>query len=184
MTETLRYWYDCEFIEDGVIIDLISIGIVCEDGREYYAISTEFDASKASSWVKENVLNQLPPRPETINYSDPSISPRIKHESLAWKSRKQIRDDIFLLFLGTKPELWGYYSAYDHVAFCQLFGKMIDLPTGVPMYTKDIKQWCDELGNPQLPKQAEGEHNALHDARHNRVMWEFLDQYQQSKLRC
>ena len=28
-------------------IDLISIGIVCEDGREYYAISKEFDVKEA-----------------------------------------------------------------------------------------------------------------------------------------
>src|SRR5690606_6289618 len=34
-------------------------------------------------------------------------------------------------------ELCGYYSAYDHVALCWLFGKMIDLPTGFPMYTID-----------------------------------------------
>jgi len=42
----MRYWYDTEFIEDGSTIDLISIGIVAEDGREYYAISTEFSAKK------------------------------------------------------------------------------------------------------------------------------------------
>ena len=38
-----RYFYDTEFIEDGRIIDLVSIGVVDEHGREYYAISTEFD---------------------------------------------------------------------------------------------------------------------------------------------
>jgi hypothetical protein len=30
----MRYWLDTEFIEDGKTIDLISIGIVAEDGRE------------------------------------------------------------------------------------------------------------------------------------------------------
>ena len=38
-----RYFYDCEFIEDGRTIELISIGVVAEDGREFYAVSTEFD---------------------------------------------------------------------------------------------------------------------------------------------
>ena len=37
------YFYDCEFIEDGRTIDLVSIGVVDEDGREFYAVSTEFD---------------------------------------------------------------------------------------------------------------------------------------------
>jgi hypothetical protein len=28
----VRYFYDTEFLEDGKTIELISIGIVCEDG--------------------------------------------------------------------------------------------------------------------------------------------------------
>ena len=47
-----RYFYDCEFVEDGRTIDLVSIGMVCDDGREYYAISSEFDASRAGPWVR------------------------------------------------------------------------------------------------------------------------------------
>src|SRR5690606_20734780 len=58
---SLRYFYDSEFIEDGSTIDLISIGVVCEDGREYYAVSTEFDASRAGPWVRKHVLPKLPP---------------------------------------------------------------------------------------------------------------------------
>lgn len=56
----MKYFYDTEFIEDGHTIDLISIGIVAEDGRMYYAVSTEFDASRADEWVQTNVLNKLP----------------------------------------------------------------------------------------------------------------------------
>ena len=56
----MRYFYDTEFIEDGRTIELVSIGIVAEDGREYYAVSTAFDPSKANAWVRENVLDKLP----------------------------------------------------------------------------------------------------------------------------
>ena len=55
-----RYFYDCEFIEDGRTIDLVSIGVVDEHGREFYAVSTEFDASRAIPWVRRNVLDKLP----------------------------------------------------------------------------------------------------------------------------
>lgn len=158
----MRYWYDTEFVDTGTIIDLISIGIVAEDGREYYAISTEFDPSNASDWVKENVLIYLPPR----------------EVGTQWKSRAEIKADLLAFCDGYqygRPEFWGYYSAYDHVALCQLFGTMMDLPTGWPMYTRDIKQWCDQLGNPVLPKQEAGEHHALADARWTRKAWEFLN---------
>lgn len=183
----LKYWFDTEFIEDGKTIDLISIGIVAEDGREYYAISKEFDASKASDWVKENVLAYLPPR---TNPAEAALSDI--EAAKAWKSRAQIKADL-LQFIGTKetgwtihdpviketgkPEFWGYYSAYDHVALCQLFGTMMDLPKGWPMYTRDLKQLCDSLGNPKLPEQGKGEHHALADAKWNRLAHEYLQQF-------
>lgn len=43
----MRYFYDTEFIDDGRTIELISIGMVSEDGREYYAVSTAFDPQQA-----------------------------------------------------------------------------------------------------------------------------------------
>lgn len=53
---------------------------------------------------------------------------------------------------------------------------MADLPKGFPMYCQDLKQWCDQLGNPELPKQASTEHNALHDALWIRDNYNFLAQ--------
>jgi len=35
-------------------------------------------------------------------------------------------------------------SDYDWVLFCSLFGRMIDLPKGFPMYCIDLKQTLDE----------------------------------------
>ena len=187
----MKFFIDTEFVEDGVTIDLISIGIVCEDGRELYLINNECDFSKASDWVKENVIAQLPPK--DVNLSDPSISPRVKEESRLWTHRMNIRREV-AEFMGAvlpndnswhyvlakdkpKPELWGYYSAYDHIVLCQLFGTMMDLPKGFPMYCMDIKQWCKQLGDPELPQQGKGLHNALADARWNRDVWHFLDNY-------
>ena len=39
MSRRTRYFIDTEFMEDGHTIELISIGICCEDGREFYAVS-------------------------------------------------------------------------------------------------------------------------------------------------
>ena len=153
-----RYFIDTEFIEDGHTIDLISIGIVAEDGRELYVESADFDRGKANLWVREHVF------------------PQLKGGEFRW-SRSSIKVtllDFFDIEEYGKPELWGYYSAYDHVAFAQLFGTMMDLPPGYPMYTRDIKQWCDQLGNPPLSEQEKGEHHALLDARWNKIAWEFL----------
>jgi len=165
----MKYFYDTEFIEDGKTIDLVSIGIVCEDGRTYYAISRDFKARKASPWVKENVLAKLPPR-----YAMWMDSPRVREETYQWKSKKQIKEDLLDFFCGDKPELWAYYADYDHVVLCQIFGKMMDLPRNMPMFTNDIKQLCNSLGNPKLPEQGKNEHHALADAKWTKQAYEFL----------
>lgn len=152
----MRYFYDTEFIEDGVRIDLVSIGIVDENGREYYAISAEHDPSKAGAWVRRNVLDQLP------SPADP-----------AWRSRSRIRDEVyeFLTAPGEPIELWAWVAAYDHVALCQLWGDMTALPRGIPRFTRELKQRWEDCGSPLLPPADPQAHNALVDARQNLQRW-------------
>lgn len=148
----MRFFYDTEFIEDGRTIDLVSIGIVSEDGREYYAVSTDADHSKANKWVRENVLNQLP---------NPSDS--------AWKSNQKIREEVFnFLTKDTRfPELWAWVGAYDHVVLAQLWGDMSCLPPELPRYTRELRQYWEMAGRPTLPELPKGNHDAIVDARHN-----------------
>ena len=152
----MKYFIDTEFIEYPHTIDLISIAIVSESGDEYYAVSSEFDESKASDWVKDNVLPTL--------------------DSGVCKSKLIIKNDI-LEFIGNgKPEFWGYFADYDWVVFCWLFGTMMDLPKGWPMYCKDLKQVYDEKGIMAIPQFLiyDERHNALEDARWNRDLYKYL----------
>lgn len=158
----MRYWYDTEFIENGSTIDLLSIGIVAEDGRELYMQTPRAAFLRAhpdrctNEWVRDNVLPHL-------------LLGEVPHSKM-----RELLVDFCLVEKYGKPEFWGYYSAYDHVALCQIFGTMMELPTDWPMYTCDIKQLCDSLGNPKLPEQGKGEHNALADAKWNKTAFEFL----------
>lgn len=155
----MKYWYDTEFLEDGKTIDLISIGIVAEDGREYYAISKNADWSRIrqDDWLVSNVMASLP---QETDHPD-------------FKTREQIATEVrdFLLF-DKNPKLWAWYGAYDHVVLCQLWGKMIDLPQGIPMFTHDLRAMMNRGEAMKLPKQPDGLHNALADARHLRVRYE------------
>ena len=153
--DEMKYWFDTEFIEDGKTIDLMSIGIVAEDGRTFYVECEECDLSRASEWVKQNVIPHL--TGDTMPRS--VIAKKIQ------------------AFMGEKPEIWAYYADYDWVALCQLYGTMMELPKGWPMYCRDLKQWCDQLGNPRLPEQGKGEHHALADAQWTKHAWEFLHNY-------
>ncbi|WGT48910.1 3'-5' exoribonuclease domain-containing protein [Thioclava nitratireducens] len=151
----MRIWLDTEFIEDGNTIELLSIGMVREDGATYYAEPAEpaeTDRSRADEWVTAKVLPHLhgPVRP-----------------------RAEIADEL-IQFAGAAPEFWAYYAAYDWVALCQLYGRMIDIPAGWPMFCRDVQQLRAELGVEVLPPQESTEHNALADALWTKAAHEFL----------
>jgi hypothetical protein len=152
-------FYDTEFIEDGNTIDLISIGMVSERG-ELYLESNEFDRAKAESnpWLVENVLSNL-------KGGDYSVD------------RLQIKQRV-RNFIGSHfaPELWAWFGAYDHVAYAQLFGKMITLPDGMPQYTNELVTLMKLKGvsRDSLPEQQGTEHHALEDARWNQEAYWYI----------
>jgi hypothetical protein len=213
----MKYYIDTEFLEGtqnkkllGItygqtkpLVDLISIGIVGEDNREYYAISKEFNLKEAWNrfeikktspakkyigifeekvyWIRENVLRLIYNELSSFHISDiphthfggRAIDTRyltFSYKSLKWlldnygKTNKQIAEEIkefcddnkttraFHLEQSLrsdsnkdfrKIEFYGYYADYDWVVFCWLFGNMIDLPDGFPMYCIDLKQELD-----------------------------------------
>ena len=57
----MRYWFDTEFIDDGLAVDSISVGVVREDGETFDAVSTEARLDCASDWVRAHVLPKPPP---------------------------------------------------------------------------------------------------------------------------
>lgn len=157
----IRVYHDWEFLEDGKTIDVISGAMVAEDGSylEVYNGEHDRDAVAAHPWLRANVLPHLP-------YPDSPL----------WSSRKVVAEQVKAYLLGLVEqhgyiELWAWYAAYDHVALAQLFGPMVDLPDGIPMYTRDLKHFHDDLGCPELPAQPDKAHDALADARHNWARW-------------
>jgi hypothetical protein len=181
-----RYFYDTEFLEDGVTIELISIGIVAEDGREYYAVNAEAPWKRIAEheWLVTNVVPSLPRLGGDArqHWMDSRTRRRnnplyIDHSNNSVKPKQQIAADVkhFLLWSGA-PELFAWYAAYDHVALAQLFGPMSEMPVGIPYFTNDLKQECARLGyvDSDLPEQPDGVHNALADARHNKIRYEWL----------
>ena len=155
----MKLFYDTEFLERGPAfpLELISLGVVAEDGRELYRANADFDPARATPWLRENVLPRLPPAggPE-------------------WKSTAEIARDLRAFVGSEAPEWWGHFAAYDHVLLCQLFGDMTDLPAGWPYFTHDLEQLRGSLGNPDLPPFAGRPHHALDEARWLRQAWRFL----------
>lgn len=155
----MKYFYDTEFLDDGHTVELISIGIVAEDGRMHYSVNddADWDSINMDDWLRENVVAQLP-------------------DQYFWKPKTQIRDEVyaFLSHGDTEPELWAWFAAYDHLCLSQLWGRMIDMPGPIPQFTNDVRSLMSWTGTELLPAQAAGQHDALQDARHVKKMYDHI----------
>jgi hypothetical protein len=190
----MKYFLDTEFIEGFRrvndkpmhFIELISIGIVCEDGRELYLINDDFNSTYANDFVKEHVLSPMfeehgigkwSPNDSIHDFLRMVQQLKEKHGKNMYYIRKKIHD-----FVGTEDKdvsFYGYYSDYDWVVFCSIFGTMMDLPKNFPMFCMDLKQMMQERGlNKEWKQQCcpdpVGEHNALVDAKWNLKLHEAI----------
>lgn len=55
----MKLFFDMEFTGLRQNTTPISIGIVSEDGKQFYAEFTDYDESQCSDWIKENVIKKL-----------------------------------------------------------------------------------------------------------------------------
>jgi 3' exoribonuclease, RNase T-like len=161
----MLYFLDTEFIEGERTVDLVSIAVVADDKREFYAISTDFDPERANTFVQRSVLPLLEPRGHP-----------------AWKSRHRILDEL-VAFVGAdrQPVFWTWGgSAYDWWATVQLFPLARRVPDGWKYSAYDVMQLAEEAGlatdpiDPRLPIPPADAHHALADARWTRAVYHFL----------
>lgn len=187
-----QYFLNTQFIEDGRLIELISIGIVSSDNRELYLGNISCPFWQASPWVKDNVLTPMPDQfTSDLRFLKQPI------DQTFWREKKDIAAQI-IEFLGVNPteklEFWSYYSATHWVAFYQVFGPLMDLPKPIPQHCNDLKQECDrlevalyykdikqecEVPRPpavtlQLPPKPKDSYSALANARWNKQAYELL----------
>ena len=185
----MKVFYDTEFLErgQGFPIYPISIGLVREDGEEYYAVNRNapWAAIVQHEWLRENVLPHLPGKlglagefsKFDLDLSHPDVKPM--HQIAL-----DLEEFLFQAAVADNPEddefeLWAYYCSYDHVVLAQLFGRMVDMPSWAPYYTHDLKV-AQRLLAPgfRFPEQSTSEHHALNDAKwvrdaHN-TMWAYI----------
>lgn len=175
----MKIFFDTEFQEmgDGLIIP-ISVGLIREDDATFYTQICGLRKTQLSPWVLENVGKHL-----EFSYIDVDGIPSIT--GLApWFAAMQIEH-----FVGESPEFWADYGAYDWVKLCQLFGTMMDLPNGWPMFCHEFQQVLDtpivcpdgtkttnrHVLNTDGPRQRpETLHHALHDAIHLKCQYDYL----------
>lgn len=148
-----RLWFDTEFLEDGSSVELLSIGVVRDDGATFYAEVAGVDTSRANAFVRQHVLPQL---------TGPVLTKDVLRAQL-------------LAFAGPTPEWWAWHCAYDWVCLRQLYGPIAARPESWPISPRDLQHWADLVGFDVASVPHDGAaHHALADAQWAHTAWQAI----------
>lgn len=169
----MRIFFDTEFTGLHQHTTLISIGLVTEDGREFYAELTDFDQGQVDNWIQENVIDRLIMYNKAQGENAPGIclegyighSGFVKGQLESWLSQFD------------QVEMWSDCLSYDWVLFNQLWGHAFNIPKNIYYIPFDICTLFKVKGidpdinrekfafDEYLQEMKDQKHNALWDAK-------------------
>lgn len=172
-----KYFFDTEFHcfkwKGVTTIQLISIGMVDENGNKLYLISKEFSTKKAwaNYWIRKNVCMKLDS--SIVNYKT------FKDYINNYGSTREVIKNTITEFCKNNPEFWVYNGSYDWVVLNWIFMNTnyaeenfnnypMDLGNVIELFGINIKKLKEEIPNNNL-------HNSLEDAKWNKRVWEFIN---------
>ena len=163
----MRVFFDTEFTGLVQGTTLISIGLVSEDGRTFYAEFNDYDTSKIDDWLRESVINHL------RFIGEAKSTPKVDFEHHAMKAHRAVVAEDLSIWLSQfdRVEIWSDCLAYDWVLFCQLYGGAMNIPKNIYYIPFDISTLMLANGvDPDINREEYAgidgnKHNALHDAK-------------------
>ena len=172
-----KLFLDTEFTGLHQKTNLISIGIISECGKTFYAEFDDYDKLQLDVWLIENVINKLKFKKEK---GEPNHYRSIHDENEKSYSveflgnTEQIKCALeqWLMQFG-EVEIWSDCLSYDWVLFCQIFGHSFNIPESIYYIPFDICTMFKVHGiDPDINREdfadmnEESEkHNALWDAK-------------------
>jgi hypothetical protein len=163
-----KIYFDTEFSGLHQGTTLISIGLISECGKTFYAELTDYDKAQIDDWLQENVINNLLVKENStvgLDYPDTRVvigaMDSIKTYLTEWLSQFE------------SVEMWSDCLSYDWVLFNQIFGHAFNIPKNVFYIPFDIctlfyAQGIDpDINREEFSGLTEGsiKHNALWDAK-------------------
>lgn len=171
----MKVFFDTEFTGLHQRTTLVSIGLISEDGKTFYAETTDYDSNQVDDWIDTNVIAHLR---FTADYSS---TPKLDFDHHAMKSSTVVVGKTLSEWLAQweNIELWSDCLAYDWVLFCNLFGGALNLPKSIYYIPFDLSTLMKVNGvDPDINREefaniGDGnKHNALWDAKVIRACWQ------------
>lgn len=131
-----KVFFDCEFTGLRQNTTLISIGLVTENNKTFYAEFTDYDESQVDDWLRHTVIDKL--RLQSFNI-DTDYHPYGDSVVIAG-TRKDVGYALdHWLHRFEFVEIWSDCLAYDWILLCELFGGAYDVPNNVYYIPFDIR---------------------------------------------
>lgn len=123
----MKIFFDTEFTGLHQYTTLISIGLVAEDEREFYAEFTDYDKAQIDNWLQENIIDKL-----TLEPLGKPNTPTIWPVNYFCGNKDRIRFELnkWLTQFG-EIEFWSDCLSYDWVLLSELIA---DRSSGYPVY--------------------------------------------------
>lgn len=158
----MKIFFDTEFTGLKQDAELLSIGIIAEDGRTFYAEKANAKDLNVDDWIKDNVIAHFTGQGEFEKVED--LQERIEYFLKPYKS----------------VEVWSDCLAYDWVLFNNIWGHAFNIPKKIYYIPFDICTLMKIRGvDPDISREEfsgikGSKHNALHDARAIKACYEKL----------
>lgn len=178
--EKMHICFDTEFTGLTKDADIISIGLVAENGNTFYAELTDFDIAKCSGWVLDNVVAKLKYYNREDNLSKSFLKRDFKNYIVVGNKDK-VKTELILWFECLKASSFTMIAdclAWDWVLFNDL---MADYSSGMPVLPCNISYIPIDICTMLIEKNLDPDldrseyigstleeqdlaHNSLHDA--------------------
>lgn len=183
--ETTKVFFDTEFTGLHQKTTLISIGLISECGKTFYAELTDYDESQIDEWLQKNVIDKLKFSAPPVGEDEYFVATRDKNNPIPQDLYKgysvELRGDTNAIRSELNRwlsqfehiEIWSDCLAYDWVLFNSIFGGAFDIPNNVYYIPFDICTLFKLTAiDPDINREAfihdiygGQKHNALWDAR-------------------
>jgi len=177
----MNLYFDTEFTGLHKDTTLISIGIISEDNRTFYAELRDYDKSQVDDWLQEHVIDNL--YLTNLFGEEGIVSPITSTDFIMTGNMKEVATELkkwIKQFDNIK--IWSDCLAYDWVLFNHLFGHAFNLPKNIYYIPFDICTLFEIKGIDADISREEfinnsvtgNKHNALYDAKVIKACYEKL----------
>ena len=138
----MNIYFDTEFTGLHKNTTLISLGMVADNGKSFYAEFTDYDESQCDDWIKENVIANLKFKGGQFTRLSRHDDGRPNINAIEMRAPKEIVREQLRTWLKQfdSVQFVSDVCHYDFVLLIDLFGTAFDLPSNVNASCHDINQ--------------------------------------------